>query len=465
MSINEGSHSHQTVPNGIRSRYGVYHSILFWAYAFVDKCKSRKSKGYISWKRKVNEWGNPSSKENKYCCADLAMSGIKLYQTQNYNQAIEALEQSNNIFPNTIVQLALCESYVALEQYDKARKILVKLLRYKWQDITRYLDSCCMSPFLLDLNTIANGSLGECLEYCLLNKIKAKWTIQYESCLEYTYNNHIWNNLDNKDKINNLILLARSKFWNNKYMDSLRIVRIIYELCRTHLLALDFHACRLCYIVLFYTNEHQLFEHFYRQQTFLTLLKPKKVCDCGDDQNCDSLAQKMKMDNAFALYMKTVTDVSLMNEDIILDTLAYTEARYSIYTAPMVALYQISIGEYETANYLFCKSAKIFINDVQNSEQGKRCTRVLCLGIWFSFLIYSMHIHYELRDYKMAKYFYQITLNQKKNDGVTHYHYGILLASMGKLKLSKKHLNKAKEFKEINSMNDMNLDKYNDIET
>ena len=73
-----------------------------------------------------------------------------------------------------------------------------------------------------------------------------------------------------------------------------------------------------------------------------------------------------------------------------------------------------------------------------------------------------MYLHYELCDYKMAKYFYQISLKEKINDRLTRYHYGILLRRMRKLKLSKKHLYKAKELKYERQLNSM---EYNGIKS
>ena len=72
-----------------------------------------------------------------------------------------------------------------------------------------------------------------------------------------------------------------------------------------------------------------------------------------------------------------------------------------------------------------------------------------------------MYLHYQLCDYKMAKYFYQITLKEKINDSLTHYHYGILLRMMGKSKLARKHLNKVKRIRKIKQH--LNNKEYDDI--
>ena len=442
--------------------HSFYQCLLFWANAFVkQRCRNcRKTKEYKSWKEALRNLKDPAFQPNEYSCADLAISGIKSYENKDYRIAMKHLKRSNNIFPNSIIQLVLASSYGELEEYSTAKKILKNLLRpYAWRDITMYLHSCCVDQFYGDLHGTANKLLIECLKCCLLKRIKSKWVIQYENCYQYDLENY--NFLNRKEQVISLAKLARSKFWNNKYKESLKYVKIICELCMEHLIALNHHQSRLCYIILFYMNQHQLFEQFYRQQTFMSLLMPSEICTCTGEV-CDTRLRKMKIDNSFALYMKAVTNVSLLDENLIMDTLMYNGApEYDI--RPVIALYYRSLGQYKLANRIFCVSALMVIRAIEHPETKEPCVP-LCLGVWFASIIHSMYAHYQLRDFKMAKYFYQITLKINKNDGLTHYHFGILLRKMGKLELSEKHFKKAKEFREINNMMSEDLVKDSYIE-
>ena len=257
-----------------------------------------------------------------------------------------------------------------------------------------------------------------------------------------------------KDIAYNLAYLARSKFWNNKYKESLKYIKILCQLCMEQVLLLNPDQSRLCYIILFYMNEYRLFEQLYRQQIYISLLLSNAVCHCGDE-NCTNTARTMAMDNAFALYMKAMTNVSFFDEKVILNVLIKYDEKYCYHKKgthdiePLLAFYYSNSGQYEMANYYFVHPLVLLIDDrIENwkPKEDERCM-ALCLGPWFLFFSYAMYLHYKVCDYKMARYFYQISLKEKRNDILAHYHYGILLENMGKLKLSEKHLIKAKELK------------------
>eukprot|EP01084_Bolivina_argentea_P167901 291274_1 len=466
----------------VEEQFGSYTSqLLIWSAAYLKQCPLKQSKHYQSWKKlnqnistitnynnifhswkKINKIKFNSTNMND--CAKLAINGLILLNNENYSMACKYLKQSNDIFPNSIVELALIESYLkTTDLFSDSPKELHKiktiqksleflLLKRKWKDILLYLNnSCCSKPMIADLNEKTKAMLCTCYHQRIFHKskIKLRWIMKFDKTIQSLYDHGSYDNLKPIEVKNRLLTMIRLKYWLNKYMKAFKYFKIVFNLCKQHKFILDAHDNELCHLLLFRLNKYDIYCELAKHQT--------NICRIADTMCYEKNHQYPPLEPASLIfpffYINTAGVYNEKEHGNMLEKLIEYKNTYDYhqrggyYNVELIIGYHFySVGNSEKANYYFVEPA---LNMVKHKINGNKLDNIyiydpLYLAKWFFWLLYGNHIHFQVKNLKMAKYCYQIALDENPFDSWTYCLYGILLKQIGKYELSERKLQKAK---------------------
>eukprot|EP01084_Bolivina_argentea_P105394 188715_1 len=349
----------------------VYHFILLtWGYRIAYDNGIIKSKQYRHWKQFMDNWPEikSSMKMNPRNCAHLAFFGVTALQSNDYNKAFKLLKRSNDMCPNSVVQSALAATFIKLNQFKSAQKILHHLLvNIRWKDITKYLLSCCIEPTTKQLNYNSNELLKVCFHHKLENKIKLKLIRKLKRSLLYTVSD--MNDMidsDNSEHFKDILSeLVRTTYWNNEYHESYQYMLQLSNICQTYSLTLDSHDMRLCFLLLHRLDKpREYFNLSDEQMKLLDCIPQKDRKDCWNEQRMSHVV--------FGLLSIAESPPSagdkLCGESLVsmllsyrIDTCCEAHSRQH-YSNTVIAQYYAASGKFQNADRYFAKAA-IYVID------------------------------------------------------------------------------------------------------
>eukprot|EP01084_Bolivina_argentea_P275681 470214_1 len=411
-----------------------------WLIQYLNNCEQTQQSKYWNqyiktycsmplkqWKKRLTDMAKFALQKNN--SAILCMYGLKLYYQQNYTTSIEYLKASYILFPNPIILIVWSESLSLIKKYKTALQTIKPLINNKWDFMTQYLSPCCIKPMVEPLSILVNQISEACYMELLRNKFNKKRIEKAIFHQQMLLN--ISDNID--DKMEYLQKNIQLLYFNNCHHQAIDNIIQLFEMVKQKNVLFTLKFLRIVQLILTNVSDFELSEQIIQYHLTTENRKFKK--------NRDKLAilfyESMQLIQVYHLkiHFKSKQVISLPN-------FASLNQKYSFKkTLGIHAMAAWICGGQDSmkAHHIFIKSALY--------HQGMECADVMCSGVekWFFWYMFGRYMHLMIKNYKQAKYSYQLAMNANKFEASTYFMYSVLMVEYGNFDLAVKYFKKSRK--------------------